>query len=59
MEIIITVDDDKVLKAINDGWKSEGRPDGLESADLIDSQDIAQWIVPKLDLEDKDIEINR
>lgn len=59
MIITITVDDDKVLEAIHHQWKKAGRPDTLDDASYIDSQDIAQWLIPYLELDDKDIEIDR
>ena len=61
MEIIITVDDDKVLQAINKAFRKQGRPaDGLlDDPSYIDEQDIAMCIVPNLDIEADAIEIVR
>ena len=59
MIITITVKDDKVLEAINTAWKRAGRPEGLKDPEMIDIQDIAMWIVPNLEIDDSDIEIER
>ena len=57
MKIIITIRGSKLLKAINWAFKAGGRPDGLDNPEMIDAQDIAQWIVPNLELDDEDIEL--
>lgn len=59
MRIIIEIDDDKMLNALNEAFKRGGRPDGLADPKYIDEQDIAQWIVPKLDIRVENIEIER
>jgi hypothetical protein len=59
MIITITVSEDKVLQAINKAFKDQGRPDGLDDPKYIDEQDIAQHIVPRLDIEADAIEIER
>ncbi len=59
MKIIITIEDDKLLQAINKAFENGGRPGDLDNPDYINAQDIAQWIVPQLELDDEDIEIER
>ena len=61
MIITITVSDDKVLNAINEGFKKVGRPDNdtLDDPKYIDEQDIVRYVVPSLGIEDNAIEIER
>jgi len=61
MRIIIEVDDGKVLDAVNAGFRKVGYSYNsmLEDVNLIDVQDIATYIMPSLDVDEKDIEIER
>ena len=61
MIITIRVSADRVLQAINKGFKAAGRPDTLDDPKYIDEQDIATYIVPLLGIEDEldAIEIER
>lgn len=59
MIITITVDDDKVLQALNKAWKKIGRPDALEDPNSLDEQDIAEYALKELEVEASDIEIDR
>ncbi len=60
MIITIKVDDAKVLEAVVFGMKKEGYGnDVIDDAKYIDQSDIARFIVPALDINDEDIEIER
>jgi hypothetical protein len=61
MIITITVKDETILKAVNLGMVRGGYPadDVLDDADLIDSGDILRWIMPILEIDEKDVDIDR
>jgi hypothetical protein len=61
MIITITVKDKTILKAVNLGMIRGGYPanDVLDDADLIDSGDILRWIMPILEIDEKDVDIDR
>jgi len=60
MIITIKVDDDKILEAVIFGMKKEGyRNAVIDDVKYIDPSDIARFIIPSLDINDEDIEIER
>lgn len=61
MRIIIDVDDSKVLEAVNAGFRRCDVPeeDLITDVDIIDESDISRFVVPSLEIEDTDIQIER
>ena len=55
--ITITVKADELLRAINQGFADEGRPDSLDDSNYIDADDIQRYIL-KDKLENAEIDVD-